>query len=120
MESGRLAVLWLRNKREIVDRNSATSCTAEVPQLQPLNWRVASGHTKVCGGLFHAMPLPARTSPNSVTGSTGADKMDSAILGEKEPFFTTFMKPSEAERLVVERALGRFPQHLSPPLSQSR
>ena len=110
MESGRLAVFWLRNKREIMDRNSATSCTAEVPQLH------ASGHTKVCGGLFHATPMPARTSPNNLTGSTGADKMDSAILGKKEPFFTTFMEPSEAERLAVERALGRFPQHLSPRL----
>ena len=52
--------------------------------------------------------MPARTSPNNLTGST--------ILGEKEPFFTTFMKPSEAERLAVERALGRFPQHPSPRL----
>ena len=52
--------------------------------------------------------MPARTSPNSLTGFTGADKMDIAILGEKEPFFTTFMKPSEAERLVVKRALGRL------------
>ena len=51
LENGWLAALRLRHKREIVDRNSAATCTAEVPQLEPLNWRVASGHTKVCGGL---------------------------------------------------------------------
>ena len=97
-----------------MDRNIATACTAEVPQLKPLNWRIASSHTKVCGRLLHATPVPARTRSNNLTSSAGADKVDSAILGEKEPFFATFVKPSEAKRLVVKRALGRHPQDLSP------
>ena len=60
------------------------------------------------------MPAPARTRSNNLTGSAGADKVDSAILGEKEPFFATFVKSSEAKRLAVKRALGRHIQELSP------
>ena len=71
--------------------NIATACTAEVPQLKPLKRRIASGHAKVCGRLLHATPVPARTRSNNLTGSADADKVDSAILGEKEPFFVTFV-----------------------------
>ena len=78
-----------------MDRNIATACTAAVPQVQPWNRRIASCHTKVCGRLLHAMPVPARTRSDN-------------------PFFATFMKPSEAKRLVVKRALGRHPQNLCP------
>ena len=77
-------------------------------EFQPLNWRVASGHTEVGGWLLEALPMSAGTGPDSCTGPANADKMDSAILGEEEPFFTAFMVPSKAERLVVELALGRF------------